>query len=586
MESSFSVIGFHSAQLFVFIVAPFSSLFLSIVGSWKMKRSGRQNGRKQPNPNVQLIKLFYQILQALHHLNVMKPQTLGRERTNGFEKQVRLLDSFLRPAQSNTSLRNELNGLNRMWATKIAQALSRHYKYRISELMGMIAGFGLTGNTIMNLSNQALDWGKQKLRRKLRFETIQEYQAIIRSLVPPSPHQQIKKTTPATACTNHPLPSTSGTEPVYRSPRKTTPRKYPLEPQITLRNRFSPLRVLDTESLMTPKKRRISDSNSRDSNETPKRQRKQDPSPQNVRRSLDKTLNRPKPSSPKSNSSPQIIKCLSVPTLTSFIKSRSPSPVRTTPPVRRSLSPNRSPSVSPTFPKQTYAAVVLSPRKSGRVNRHNGQKKDWTIPKVSQPNLIIGDSNLIRITNPTNHRVQIEAYPGAKISHMLGLVQSYQHQEKPDTITFNIGTNERENMNTNMVFQNLKDLLKATKEKFPTSKIFVAKIPVSDTLQNRKPTEAWNLTRLNGNLSKLHMEGVRVLESGSHLDVSFHTDGIHWSPRAANEILVRWMEQLEGYRRDFSRPGKCQRNSKTTTREHGYQPQRSEIVPCRKHSAK
>ncbi|KAL3878087.1 hypothetical protein ACJMK2_035719 [Sinanodonta woodiana] len=155
--------------------------------------------------------------------------------------------------------------------------------------MGMIVGLDFSELTIRSLSNQALDWGKHNLKKKLRYETITEYKAIIRSLLPITPKnhnidlQNSKLSLPTISLSTAKSP--------FESPRKTTPSKYPIEPTILLSNRFQPLQILDSQPIRTPSKRRMSDSNERDNlMHTPKKHKKQDANQNNVRRSLDKKI--------------------------------------------------------------------------------------------------------------------------------------------------------------------------------------------------------------------------------------------------------------------------------------------------------
>lgn len=531
----------------------------------QMNGGGRRGsyGKRQDNhnPDSQFIKLFYQILQALHHLKILTPQAQGKNRTHGFEQQVKQLDNFLKPAQSNSTLKSNLLGLNRMWATKIAQTLCTHYKDRISELMGMIVGLDFSEFTIRSLSNQALDWGKNNLKRKLRYETITEYKAIIRSLLPITPTNHSRDL--PNSKLSLPTISLSTAKSPYVIPRKTTPSKHPLEPTIILSNRFQPLQILDSQPLRTPSKRRMSDSNERDNLiHTPKKHKKQDVNQKKVRRSLDKKLVDvslspvAKGATAALDSISRLSRCLSVPALNildTMVRSRSPSPSprRSLSPGRRSLSPVGSQTTSPTIPKQTYATIVSSPTKSGRVTRHNGPKSDWDIPKITSADLIIGDSNLAKMTNLAHKNVQVEAYPGAKIKHMIELVRNYRYQEKPKRIILSVGINDRDNSNTTAVGQSMKDLLRTTRGKFPNSEIFIAMIPISEILQINNSKAAYNLYQLNTTIPKIQIEGVKTLYTGNRDVMVFSRDGIHWSPKSAQFVLQHWYEQMDGLKQDF-----------------------------------
>jgi hypothetical protein len=114
-----------------------------------------------------------------------------------------------------------------------------------------------------------------------------------------------------------------------------------------------------------------------------------------------------------------------------------------------------------------------------------------------------------------------------------------------------VGTNERENANTNMVGQSMKELLRTTRGRFPNSEIFVARIPISQTLQSKKPAEAFNLSKLNESISKIQIEGVKALYTGKRDEMSFQLDGIHWSPESAQCILDGWYAQMHAIKQGF-----------------------------------
>ncbi|KAL3872513.1 hypothetical protein ACJMK2_035739 [Sinanodonta woodiana] len=522
------------------------------------------NFRRFNHPNAVFIKLFFQIIQALHHINVLKRQAKGEDRTKGFDKQVHYMDRFLKPAQPNNRIVEKLKTLNRIWATKVAQTLSDHYHERISDLMGQIAGYNFADWTIKTLSHQALDWAKTNMRKKLRTETIQEFLIIVKTLSPSLPKTINSTTTSNANSTLRYQGSSNNTNQQcwsHKSPKKPTPRKYPLEPtvmQIALSNRFLPIQPSDTQPIRTPSKRRMSQSPVLGTTETPKRQRQRGPTPDKARKSLDKryTVSVKGPESifnalPSVKPLKNMLKCMSVPSIPSLvtgIRSRSLSPGR------RSVSPRRSPAVSPTIPNQSYATAVKCSRRPGQITGHRGSKSDWSLPKISFPILVIGDSNLARITNTTEHPVQIEAFPGANISYITQLLDSYKYESKPQRIVVNVGINDKGNMNTNQTFQEMKHLFKVARERFPHSKLFVTKILISEQLEVRNSKEAENIKRLNENMSKI--QGVTVLDTGIAKEVVFHRDGIHWSPRSANLILCDWLQQMDNEKQVFPKEGK------------------------------
>ena len=526
-----------------------------------------QTRRRDPNPNNHWIRLFYQILQAIHHLNIMKDQAKGLGATKGFNQQIKLLDKFLKPAQPTTGLTQELERLNRMWATKVAETLTHHYQTRISELMGRIVGFGFLDFTIKNLSTQALDWAKRNFRNKLSLDTIQEYQRIVRSFTTAPPRQQIDSTrdpqTPTKTVNNKEVSSAWDINQwIPRSPRKSqqknlSPRK-PIDNQIKLNNRFQPLQILDTpphkktgNQLSSPRP----DAQGVDSERQQHREASSSPTKRPVASIFSTSpLNTLKDAT---SATSRLVEPF-VDAVSGILTPRTPSPKPNRSPGRRSRSPSRSPSpsssrsMSPCYPVQTYAAVALSPPKITRFTRHRGNKAEWKLPRFTHSTVIIGDSNVSRIKNETgNKHLQIESYPGARICHFQAMFRKYQHQDKPKEIIIHVGINDRENNNNTVVAQSMTNLAEIARATFPDSEIFLAQNPISNIMDENRPREAYNIRKLNEHLAKITMPRVSYLDSNIRGGCFFESDGIHWCPRTANSILNKWIQQLRVYKSVF-----------------------------------
>jgi hypothetical protein len=196
--------------------------------------------------------------------------------------------------------------------------------------------------------------------------------------------------------------------------------------------------------------------------------------------------------------------------------------------------------------------VVLSPPKQTRLTRHQGDKSEWRLPRLTSSRVIVGDSNVSRFRKEAgNKHLQIESYPGAKIHHFKRIFEDYYHSEKPKEIIISVGINDREDNNTARVAQKMKDLVKTAQTTFKDSEIYLAQIPISDALHQTKPREAENIRKINENLVLLTGEKVKVLECNVRGGCFFEPDGIHWGPRTANNILNRWMQQISLYKAGF-----------------------------------
>ncbi|ESO92317.1 hypothetical protein LOTGIDRAFT_162620 [Lottia gigantea] len=75
------------------------------------------------------------------------------------------------------------------------------------------------------------------------------------------------------------------------------------------------------------------------------------------------------------------------------------------------------------------------------------QTKDkslWKLPALKKSTLIIGSSNLNRITK-TSSDTEIHSYPGAQIHHIQSILESYDHNPKPTTIILHVRIRTKEN---------------------------------------------------------------------------------------------------------------------------------------------
>ena len=76
-----------------------------------------------------------------------------------------------------------------------------------------------------------------------------------------------------------------------------------------------------------------------------------------------------------------------------------------------------------------------------------GQKSTWTLPAGQSKVIVLGDSNLSRITkvNTPSNSVEIHSYSGAKPCHFERLLSTHDTIENPSAVIINIGINSRDN---------------------------------------------------------------------------------------------------------------------------------------------
>jgi hypothetical protein len=163
------------------------------------------------------------------------------------------------------------------------------------------------------------------------------------------------------------------------------------------------------------------------------------------------------------------------------------------------------------------------------------------LPPIEKSVLVLGDSNLSRITSTINKNVQIESYPGAKICHGTTLVKNYSYPAQPDKVILSFGINNRSSEPKNTSFQNLRTLIGTTLKKFPKSEIYFPLVHFSPELPSK---EISNITALN----QLAQEDLRRVTIIPCIDPSqFETsvnDPVHWTKQSANSILKHWLNHL------------------------------------------
>lgn len=251
---------------------------------------------------------------------------------------------------------------------------------------------------------------------------------------------------------------------------------------------------------------------------------------------------------------------------------------------RKRDRPASSPDSSPTqlqtpkktrpTPSSSYSNVAASPpfgpnankpklNKPQAVNRfprlpprQRGEKVSsllatWEIPKIAKNILVLGTSNLSRISFVKRRDAQILSYPGLKMDYLLKLLSNFKFGPasaapglKPTHVVISVGLNDRLLApTTNEV--NIRKVLNEAKRQFPGSKIsfhqirFNSKLPANQIETIRKFNDA--IERIS------RSEGLKFIP-GIPLN-KFATDpkdktNIHWSEDCANRTIEHIFDHL------------------------------------------
>lgn len=206
------------------------------------------------------------------------------------------------------------------------------------------------------------------------------------------------------------------------------------------------------------------------------------------------------------------------------------SDVDTGTPHRPHSTPNHSPHNTPT-----------NTRRPGKTNIHTSTRYkliEWSLPEVTHDVLIIGDSNLSRITEQVDD-IQIECFPGAKVNHIKNLVEKYPKKFRtPKTVILSIGINDRSN-SVHTTIPNLKKMVNAIRKRFPGSDLWFPLINVSNTLPEHIQE---NMKALNKVISTL--DKITHIPHLPQKQFRVQRDGIHWCRDTANSLLYHWLSHL------------------------------------------
>ena len=252
-----------------------------------------------------------------------------------------------------------------------------------------------------------------------------------------------------------------------------------------------------------------------------------------------------------------------------------PEPVVPSTPSRKR---GRRSSITETSPTQTqtpkrskntsYAEKVTSPtfrpnaktqKSSPAVTKFPSLKPDqrgarihtvWQIPKLAKDILVLGDSNLARISFVNKiYNAQIISYSGLKLDLLLKLLQNFKFGPKssnpgvqPSQVIFSVGLNDRDlSDSTNGV--NLKKVFNEAKRQFPNSKIGFCLIPFDSNLPVKQRE---TLDNLNAAIQELcEKENLNCIPRVPRNKFSTTLkDPIHWTENCANAIIEHTLAHL------------------------------------------
>ncbi|GAA6106737.1 uncharacterized protein LOC105009030 isoform X1 [Tachysurus ichikawai] len=169
---------------------------------------------------------------------------------------------------------------------------------------------------------------------------------------------------------------------------------------------------------------------------------------------------------------------------------------------------------------------------------HLGDKyRNWDL-KPQRPILILGDSNLSRLPRINNPAVQVDCYPGAKLSHAHYLIK-YKTPTSMDTqrVVLSFGLNDRTTKYPALYQQQITKLIHAAGDTFPNATLHVPSVNFDRRLPHGSRANLDSLNRIIGatglSIPILPRDGFQTLP-----------DNIHWTLETANAMWEHWSKHL------------------------------------------
>lgn len=496
--------------------------------------------RRPPSP----IKLLFQVIQTLHHLVNLQEEGTARQAFSGWAKRM-TLTKFMIPLCSVTR-RSVVEVAAQDFANSLANSSAAALKDRLDEILGALKAHNISDEDLPNMIKKAKEWASRNFGKKLKEATLCQFDNIIRSILKP----KNDLATPDDLTTGGTLAAgrERGAPPVpaprkRNSQRSSTPPTTTKTPKrsdpIVSNNRFSVLASLlpETDRTLgsgqsasprpTPRKRGRSELGTPDSSPTST----QAPKRLNTNIVIDSLskLDGNVDASPKTSPVTQRRQGQGSPTSYS-------EAVRGSPPANKS-------SISPTRNR------VIRFNKLKRDQRGHPDFSSWEIPKINTDVLVLGDSNLSRVSWVGQSGAQVLSYPGLKLSSLLRLLKGFRHGNGspnpgriPSKIVFSVGINDRGlSPQTNSV--QLRKVVNEALHIFPNSRIYLANIQYCQALSRQ---EKDTISILNDDMKSLASTKKDVLTIPALPKAKFNVghDNIHWTENCANATLNHYFNHL------------------------------------------
>lgn len=469
-------------------------------GAPKSHHTPRSAQSGAPSP----AKLLFQLIQCLHHLFNATTQANGTA-PKAFASKIGELGRFVKPAQTNQWVQDQILNAGNVWCRMIGHALAEHYEVRISNILKTLKNLDISDKDWASSKATSLGWAGRNFGKKLQQKTVDRFLTEINKCRQSQQGPQVV------------------VAPIHTPHQTVTPSR-PSGPQTPVRS--SPDSVMSRQDA-TP------------STQSPSLRLHLTPTPDKKSQRVAPPSQSP---SPQPGPSHRITPPPSAGVSYSKVLTSPPPYLPPTPPIN--LRPNGTGPAGQRISPPPITSHRIQPR--NLVNylptRRRKRTESWAIPEPRSDILVLGTSNIARITANNRADVQLESFSGANMFDFKKLLQSAPCSTRPHTVIMAGGLNDRDNcQETNS--RRVREMISECRRTFPQSRIVVPLVNYDNNLplSSKKGVDYINTTILRQNVQTIPKipDDKMVTDRNDR----YHPF-IHWTAPCANYILQHWLSSL------------------------------------------
>jgi hypothetical protein len=526
-------------------------------GRKKRGRGFQKKGNRQAYPGSSsgstefslLVKTSFGLIQCIHHSSNLENQQQLGQFGKAFQSKVKELNSFIRPAHSGPEVQAKIFQINSSWAYEITSTLVKHYSDTLEALRQKAQRLLADQNLDIQKAKQiAISWAHRNFRKKLKNTTLDMFNNLYQDLVNSGPQtrtnpvenrphgtgQSIKPPlvqapavagcskdsvplpphllSPLTSPTSLSLPSQGCTSPPSTPPLQPSTPPLPPSTPSPPSNKASYASSLKTKSGAIPSPVGIVHQVQAKSNNNITVTKFYKPLPQRVPRN-----------SRRQNVTPARKEVVLLPR-------------------RLTLSCPAKENQSQKVPTQARGETSLK----YRAPNTDHKDRDWVLPNIPDNirTLVIGTSNIDKISKNGNSDTARFSFPGAKFKHFSELFRKAKHNgtySNVDKVVFSCGINDRANKVSYTTFPAFKRACNHARDLFPNAQVFFVLPNWSDMLCSAEQDNMTALKKMVAQKSSGLVHLIPALPSSQFLVIH---DNIHWQPGTANKLLDHWLSYI------------------------------------------